>query len=58
MTTFTVTTAADVVDAGDGVLSPREAVQPGHRAAADPRHRRPATLAGDPERVNRSTLPH
>ena len=59
MTTFTVTTAADVVNAGDGVLSLREAVQYGHRAAADPRHgpRCPATFTGDPELVHRTILP-
>jgi CSLREA domain-containing protein len=42
MTTFTVTTAADVVDAADGVLSLREAVQLANTdpAAADTIRRR------------------
>jgi hypothetical protein len=45
MATFTVTTAADVVDAGDGVLSLREALAQANATPADAvRQRRPVTI--------------
>jgi hypothetical protein len=40
MATITVTAAADVVDAGDGVLSLREAVQQANATDAGPAHAR------------------
>jgi Ca2+-binding RTX toxin-like protein len=46
MATFTVTTAADVVDAGDGVLSLREAVQRANATAAADAIRFTAGLEG------------
>jgi len=46
MATFTVTTAADVVDAGDGVLSLREAVQRANATAAADAIRFAAGLEG------------